>query len=125
MFEATRKEVTLKELVKLIERFSNRREFITWVNTKYMISQERARMIHKAVASGNMDEAEGLYREIKREWRERKKEHEEYEKEEQKRFEERQEEQRAIKQMRQEIHEIHDLLIDWYKMYLLQVKAKA
>lgn len=125
MFEDTRKEITLKELVKLAKKFTNRKDFQQWVNTKFQCSYERAGLFYTAIKSGNMDLAEELMKEIKRECKERKKAHEDYEKEEQKRFEERQEEQRAIKQMRQEIHEIHDLLIDWYKIYLLKIKSKT
>jgi hypothetical protein len=118
MLEDTRKEVSLKQLVELAKKFKSRTDFTTWVNAKYLLTRDRARMIHSAITSGNMDMAEDLYKDITQEWNLRKEFQKQYEIEEQKRFEERQEEERAVKQMRKEIHEIHGILTDWYKHYL-------
>lgn len=105
VLEDTRKEVSFEELVELTKKFKTRTDFTTWVNAKYLLTRDTARMIHSAITSGNTAMAEDLYKDIKREWNESKQMKQEYEMEEQKRFEERQEEERAVNKVREQIAE--------------------
>jgi hypothetical protein len=90
MLEDTRKEVSLEELVELTKKFKTRTDFTTWVNAKYLLTRDTARMLHSAITSGNMAMAEDLYKDIRREWDKSKEMKQEYETEEQRRLEERQ-----------------------------------